>query len=90
MKNNIENKISCVTRELGQNFKFFRKYYFSHYCGIPDSVFHEEFCRDLSMMTSKRVLNLPLPHPGIAARARLSARFMLFIVSVTSLKISLC
>ncbi|HBG62032.1 MAG: hypothetical protein A2Y03_06535 [Omnitrophica WOR_2 bacterium GWF2_38_59] len=81
MKDKIEKRISATRRIAGRNFAFFRKEYFSHYCDIPDSVFHEELSHDLSKMTLKRSVKFALAAPRDSGKSTIiSAIYVIYCI----------
>ena len=53
-KNNKARNITSITRTLGMNFPFFRKYYFPEHNKVEDAPFHHEVSLILQEMTFNR------------------------------------
>jgi predicted phage terminase large subunit-like protein len=63
MSKSIENKIIKMRRQAGRDFKVFRRYYFPHYCNIPDAEFHHEMYDFLQGLTQKRGVKAAIAAP---------------------------
>ncbi len=71
-KNNQAQNISSITRALGMNFPFFRKYYFPEHNKIEDALFHQEILKILEEMTfNKRGTKFALAAPRGSAKSTL-------------------